>query len=96
LPSVTFLTVSFNTISIDTIPAALRRVATAHESAYGCPTTTQRIPRHIQRIDAQGFADRARRELVATGEKVRRRVSSGNELTAQESQIARLAGDGLM
>ena len=38
---------------------------------------------------------RARRELVATGEKVRRRVSSNNELTAQESQIARLAGDGL-
>jgi ATP/maltotriose-dependent transcriptional regulator MalT len=47
------------------------------------------------RIGAQGFAERARRELVATGEKVRRRVSSGNELTAQESQIARLAGDGL-
>jgi ATP/maltotriose-dependent transcriptional regulator MalT len=47
------------------------------------------------RIGAQGFAERARRELVATGEKVRRRVSSDNELTAQESQIARLAGDGL-
>ena len=42
------------------------------------------------------FADRARRELIATGEKVRKQpVSSGGELTAQEAQIARLAGDGM-
>jgi DNA-binding CsgD family transcriptional regulator len=48
------------------------------------------------RMGAQGFAERARRELVATGEKVRKRpVSSGGELTAQEEQIARLAGEGL-
>jgi DNA-binding CsgD family transcriptional regulator len=48
------------------------------------------------RMGAQAFAERARRELVATGEKVRKqRVSSGAELTAQEAQIARLAGDGL-
>jgi DNA-binding CsgD family transcriptional regulator len=48
------------------------------------------------RMGAQGFAERARRELVATGEKVRRQpVSLGGELTAQEAQIARLAGDGL-
>src|SRR6185503_18355650 len=38
----------------------------------------------------------ARRELIATGEKVRKQpVSAGGELTAQEAQIARLAGDGL-
>jgi DNA-binding CsgD family transcriptional regulator len=48
------------------------------------------------RIGAQAFAERARRELVATGEKVRKQpVSSGDELTAQESQIVRLAADGL-
>jgi len=48
------------------------------------------------RMGAQAFAERARRELVATGEKVRKQpVSSGDELTAQESQIARLAADGL-
>ncbi len=47
-------------------------------------------------MGAQAFAERARRELVATGEKVRKQpVSSGDELTAQETQIARLAGDGL-
>ncbi len=48
------------------------------------------------RMGAQAFAERARRELVATGEKVRKQpASSGGELTAQEAQIARLAGDGL-
>ena len=48
------------------------------------------------KMGAQGFAERTRRELTATGEKVRKQpVGSGDELTAQESQIARLAGDGL-
>ena len=47
-------------------------------------------------MGAEGFAERARRELVATGEKVRKQpVKSGEELTAQEAQIARMAGDGL-
>ena len=44
----------------------------------------------------EGFAERARRELVATGETVRKRsVDARDELTAQETQIARLAADGL-
>lgn len=48
------------------------------------------------RMGAQGFAERARRELIATGEKVRKQqVASGDDLTAQEEQIARLAADGL-
>ena len=48
------------------------------------------------RMGAKGFAERARRELVATGEKARKQpLASGDELTAQESQIARLAADGL-
>ena len=43
----------------------------------------------------EGFAERARRELVATGEKVRKRSAEArDELTAQEAQIARLAADG--
>jgi DNA-binding CsgD family transcriptional regulator len=43
-------------------------------------------------MGANGFAERARRELLATGEKVRRRTeSSSNELTPQEEQIAQLA-----
>jgi DNA-binding CsgD family transcriptional regulator len=44
----------------------------------------------------EAFAERARRELLATGETVRKRtVESRDELTAQEWQIARLARDGL-
>jgi ATP/maltotriose-dependent transcriptional regulator MalT len=44
----------------------------------------------------EAFTERARRELVATGETVRKRtVQTRYELTAQEMQIARLAGDGL-
>jgi DNA-binding CsgD family transcriptional regulator len=44
----------------------------------------------------EGFAERARRELQATGETVRKRsVETRGELTAQEMQIARLANDGL-
>ena len=47
-------------------------------------------------MGADGFADRARHELLATGEKVRKRaVDTRDELTAQEAQIARLASDGL-
>jgi DNA-binding CsgD family transcriptional regulator len=43
-------------------------------------------------MGAEGFADRARRELLATGERVRkRRDDTRNELTPQEEQIARLA-----
>ncbi|TYB68956.1 AAA family ATPase [Nonomuraea sp. PA05] len=47
-------------------------------------------------MGAEAFAERARRELQATGETVRRRgVEERVALTAQEAQIARLAGDGL-
>ena len=42
------------------------------------------------------YAERARRELIATGEKVRKRsVETRDKLTPQEEQIARLARDGL-
>jgi DNA-binding CsgD family transcriptional regulator len=47
-------------------------------------------------MGAEAFAERARRELKATGEKVRkRRHETRDQLTAQEEQIARLARDGL-
>ena len=46
-------------------------------------------------MGADAFAERARRELLATGEKVRKRtVDTVDDLTAQEVQIARLARDG--
>jgi DNA-binding CsgD family transcriptional regulator len=44
----------------------------------------------------EGFAERTRRELLATGATVRKRnVETRDDLTAQETQIARLARDGL-
>jgi hypothetical protein len=44
----------------------------------------------------EAFAERARRELIATGETVRKRnVETVTTLTAQEAHIARLARDGL-
>ena len=47
-------------------------------------------------IGMEAFAERARRELIATGEKVRKRsVETRDQLTPQEEQIARLARDGL-
>jgi DNA-binding CsgD family transcriptional regulator/tetratricopeptide (TPR) repeat protein len=46
-------------------------------------------------MDIEAFAERARRELLATGETVRKRtVETASELTPQEAHIARLAVDG--
>jgi ATP/maltotriose-dependent transcriptional regulator MalT len=44
----------------------------------------------------EAFAERARGELVATGERVRKRtIETRDDLTAQEGEIARLARSGL-
>jgi ATP/maltotriose-dependent transcriptional regulator MalT len=46
-------------------------------------------------MGAEGFAERARRELLATGERVRkRRDDTRDDLTPQEQHIARLACEG--
>jgi DNA-binding CsgD family transcriptional regulator len=46
-------------------------------------------------MGADAFAERARRELLATGETVRKRtVETRDELTPQELQVARLAAGG--
>ena len=50
----------------------------------------------FRQMGAEAFAERARRELVATGERVRKRtVDTGTQLTTREAQIARLAREGL-
>jgi DNA-binding CsgD family transcriptional regulator len=49
----------------------------------------------FSRFGAEAFAERARRELLATGETARKRTDETREaLTPQEAQIARLAADG--
>jgi DNA-binding CsgD family transcriptional regulator len=50
----------------------------------------------LEAMGIEGFAERARRELQATGETARKRtVETREELTAQEAVIARLAREGL-
>jgi DNA-binding CsgD family transcriptional regulator len=51
----------------------------------------------LEAMGVAAFAERARRELRATGETAAKRTGIGrrDELTAQETQIARLARDGL-
>jgi DNA-binding CsgD family transcriptional regulator len=54
----------------------------------------------LNEIGMDAFAERARRELAATGETARKRtaqaaVAASQELTAQDAQVARLARDGL-
>ena len=59
---------------------AREQLRTAHEAFSG--------------MGAAAFAERARRELLATGETVRgRSPEARDQLTAQEAQIARLAAD---
>jgi DNA-binding CsgD family transcriptional regulator len=61
---------------------ARRQLRTAHEM--------------LGNMGMEAFADRARAELQATGEKVRKRtVEVRDDLTAQERQIAALARDGM-
>jgi DNA-binding CsgD family transcriptional regulator len=50
----------------------------------------------FESMGAHGFAERARRELLATGETVRKRtIETVDELTPQEAQIARMASERL-
>jgi ATP/maltotriose-dependent transcriptional regulator MalT len=50
----------------------------------------------LDTMGIEAFAERARRELLATGETARKRsVETRDDLTAQEAQIAGLARDGL-
>src|SRR5262249_215723 len=66
----------------DTPPRPAAELRAAHEQSVA--------------IGMEAFAERARAELLATGEKVRRRtIETSDELTPQELQIARLARDGL-
>ena len=74
-------------------------------TASGCAWQGRRVDAREQlrtareMLDAMGmeaFAERTRRELLATGETVRKRYSETSDaLTVQEAQVARLARDGL-
>ena len=47
-------------------------------------------------MGARAFADRTKRELLATGQRVRKHTAeTRDDLTVQEAQVARLARDGV-
>ncbi|MCX4574946.1 AAA family ATPase [Streptomyces sp. NBC_01571] len=70
----------------------LRRRNRRHDSRTQLRTAYETFTR----VGAEGFAERARRELLATGETARKRTfGTDSELTGQEAQIAGLAGEGL-
>ena len=76
---------------------ALRRVV-ARERIAGSTRASSSASAYEQltSIGMEAFAERAGRELQATGETVRkRRAETRDDLTAQERQIAQLARDGL-
>jgi DNA-binding CsgD family transcriptional regulator len=61
------------------------------------PSISEVIHEGAEVLDQEtGFAERAARELRATGERVGKRTTdTPDQLTARETQIARLAGEGL-
>ncbi|WP_232079711.1 AAA family ATPase [Mycolicibacterium parafortuitum] len=65
------------------------------------PATVARVPLHLAhqefvQMGSMAFAERARRELQAAGQKTRKQpTAAGDELSPQERQIAELAGQGL-
>jgi DNA-binding NarL/FixJ family response regulator len=78
--------------------------APASSTANGCAAKNRRVDAREQlrsahelfsSMGADGFAERAARELLATGGRARkRRADTRGELTPQEAQIAHLAREG--
>ena len=80
-----------------TRPSALRGMAAPAAPPRRSARATAHRPDMLEAMGMEAFAERARRELRATGETARKRTAaaSDEELTAQETQIARLAREGL-
>ena len=81
-----------------TRPSALRGMAAPASAAAATRASSCAPPSDmLEAMGMEAFAERARRELRATGETARKRTAaaSDEELTAQEAQIARLAREGL-
>ena len=77
-------------------PPALRRMATACGPRADIRTELRAAYQMLAAMGAEAFAERARRELLASGETVGKLApQTRTELTAQEASIARLARDGL-
>ena len=82
--------------SISPAPTSCTASGCGARTAESTPASSSaRAHDMLHGIGAEAFAERARRELVATGETARERtVATRADLTPQETQIARLAADG--
>jgi DNA-binding CsgD family transcriptional regulator len=79
------------------LPKSTNPDATAGPAAsLPTPSVFNHLAHEIfERISAEAFADRSRRELAAIGELVRNRSGGTlDDLSAQEAEIARMARDG--
>ena len=83
-------------VEIARAPPRLRRMAAqAEASPWRHADMLRSAHDAFVAIGADGFADRARHELLATGERARKRsVTTSNDLTPQEAHVARLAAAG--
>ena len=84
---------------LKTLPAQTRRLRggrpACSRSAPGARAELRTSYDLFTTMGIEAFAERARRELLATGDTVRKRtVETASELTAQEACIARLAVNG--
>ncbi len=79
------------------LASRLRRVAAPRCTGEWMPANIWALAHEMfVQMGSESFAERARRELLVTGEKTQKRpVGSGDGLTAQEAQIARWPGAGL-
>src|SRR5215218_6216965 len=74
----------------------MQRSSASRSRLVGCGSASITAYGLFIDIGMDAYGERARRELVATGETVRKwRPETRDELTAQERQIALLARDGL-
>src|SRR6185437_13165269 len=75
-------------------PAHIRRMAAMEAPPDRGPRSAAQAREMLVSIGAEAFAERTRRELLATGERVRKRnVTTRDDLTPQETQIAQLAAE---
>jgi DNA-binding CsgD family transcriptional regulator len=86
----------FARLRADVHPASTARSSASANRRVDAREQLRTAHEMLTTMGIEAFADRARRELLATGETVRKRTpETRGDLTAQETQIARLARDGL-
>ena len=75
--------------------SAVRRMVAPTRAPRRCARAAPKRAGELREMGAEAFAQRAGRELLATGETARKRtIETSDELTPHEARIARMARDG--